>query len=164
MEIEIFKQGLKRIEAAGIRSFKESHFGLLYKDLSRIGNAEWANMVSDYIQLEYIPKSFTGWFMKRYEESVRVPKMEDDFTSGVYGGEYSWKDVGYFFACIKQANRIWNGKSKEYRSWADHINRKWMGKTGNELTLFLEEHLAILNKEPSVRYGKSELAESFPKG
>lgn len=139
MERFTFDEGMRRIEASGIRHFKPAHFDVIFKDIEFIDDRQFKTMVDDFIELEYQPKSITGWFRKRGKDSRQASYNQFlDDSYGIPAGEYTAKDMKWFFKCVYRAMKVSKAKKMVYGDWVELFNKKWEELSGEALTQWLE--------------------------
>lgn len=141
----LFDKALRRVEAAGIRSFKPEHVELIYRDLQDIPDVTWGKMVDDLILLESPPKNIVGWFKRTLRDYLPKIAMNDE-ASGIQAGEYTKDQMILFDQCVNQATKVFRGLPDEYHDWAEWFSVEWMGKTGDALTAFLKDHIKGLKE------------------
>lgn len=159
MTKEALQKGLRRIDAAGIRSVQERHVDVLYRDLINIDDNTFSRLLEEFLGIETAyPKSLTGWFLRRAREintEIRKAKEPDFVSPRPLDNPPPIEAQAIYFKLIGESLRIWEGTSQEYRSWWGWFNDKWLGTFGDSLVELCRDQLETLKKTVAVRKNES---------
>ncbi len=121
-----------RIEAAGIRTFKEAHLNVLQKEFAHIDENIFRGIVNEYVSMQTAhPKSFTGYVLARNREiMLRDLKSCDTFRECARTNPSG----GAYLALLKRVLLAYRSH-RFATAWVDfwsQVNAAWLSAEGSE--------------------------------
>jgi hypothetical protein len=140
-----FTDAMKRIDAAGIRSFKVEQIEILFNQMVHIDDNTFINIVDEFIRLKQHPKSLTGWFLNRAREKNYESKKPSTYNCWK---DYSPEDVKLFFKIIyKSLQQL----GTEYKTWMEWFANRWNELDGSPNVLTISPLTQFLRKQAGVK-------------
>ena len=130
---DVLIAGMRRIDAAGLRSFKQGQEEILFQDLKHLDDNTFNILVCEFLEVEQVPKSLTGWFLKRAREINESANRKNIEMGG--WKEYTQEDLKLFFKCVQLALRVFKTKTytetketgpSEYANWMRCFSDHWL--------------------------------------